>query len=91
MGGGASKDAPAPESRAVKSLLKCLRKGTMHLEISMEDALAFEKLRQQIYESENPLTISVFDLALFISMSMVDCCRGGSLVQRLVGSALLLC
>ena len=42
----------------------------MHLEISMEDALAFEKLRQQIYESENPLTISVFDLALFISMSM---------------------
>ena len=70
MGGGHSKEKAAPESRAVKCLLKFLRKGTMHLEITSEDMLAYEKLRQQLYEMDNPLKISVFDLALFISMSM---------------------
>ena len=54
----------------MKCLLKFLRKGTMHLEITSEDMLAYEKLRRQLYEMDNPLKISVFDLALFISMSM---------------------
>jgi hypothetical protein len=47
------------------------------MDIAKEDALAYEKLRQDLYTSKNPLAIPWFQLALFISMSK-EC-------QRLVG------
>jgi len=61
----------------VKSLHKFLRKGTFHLETQREDSLAYEMLRQDVYEREDPLKVPIFDLALFLSMSM-EC---GKLLQ----------
>ena len=52
------------------ALQQFLRRGTLHLDIAREDWLAYEKLRLQIHEQQNPLKVPVFDMALFISMSM---------------------
>jgi len=82
MGGGSSKDGGVGESRLCKQLFKFVRKGTLHLEITAEDSLAYEKLRQEVYAAEDPMAISVFDLALFISMSM-ECAKLLELHTRL--------
>lgn len=58
------------ESNLGRQLTRFCRKGTMHLQIANEDRLAFERLRVMVYAAKDPLTLSVFDLALFCSMAM---------------------
>lgn len=66
---GSKKKAVFEQSNLMTALHEFLRQGTLHLETAREDALAYEKLRLSIYE-QSPLSVPVFDMALFISMSM---------------------
>jgi hypothetical protein len=66
------------ESRCVNALNHFCCSGCLHLDIAKEDALAFEKLRQDCYTNKVPMSIPWFDLALFCSMAK-EC-------QRLVGA-----
>jgi len=66
------------ESRCAASLKQFCSDGCLHMDMQKEDALAFEKLRQDCYTSKVPMSIPWFDLALFCSMSK-EC-------QRLVGA-----
>lgn len=66
---GSKKKTVFGQSNLMTAVHEFLRKGTLHLEVAREDALAYEKLRLLIYE-QSPLSVPVFDMALFISMSM---------------------
>jgi hypothetical protein len=81
MGASKSKEKVFKESSLAASLYKFVRPGTLHLDIQKEDALAYEKLRQDIYSAETPTKVPVFDMALFISMSM-ECQQIASIHQR---------
>ena len=62
------------ESVLCRQLGRFCRKGTQHFQITNEDRLAFEKLRELVLAEEDPLKLAVFDLALFCSMAM-ECKR----------------
>ena len=57
------------DSRLEKSIAAFWWPGIFHMHISKEDALAFEKLRQQVYTAKVPGAVPWFDLALFCSMA----------------------
>ena len=66
------------ESRCAQSLVQFCCDGCVHMDFQKEDALAYEKLRQDCYTTKVPMAIPWFDLALFCAMSK-EC-------QRLVGA-----
>lgn len=60
------------QSELLVALHTFLRQGTMHLELSREDLVAYEKLRLMMYDWAKKDGISqlpVFEVALFLSMS----------------------
>jgi hypothetical protein len=62
---------PKVPGTLVKALSRFVEKGTLHLDVTQEDHLAFDMLRMRLHDlgGDNPNAMPVFDLALFISMA----------------------